>query len=160
MGSLTLFLSPERPPACSLMARTPQSSNLIIALIVSSGPCAFYMEHDPGLAFPGRPALGLQPSLPWTFQEEYDPNRNRLLFSDPAGNRVEFPLGLPTEFLVIVSGKLLPLNSLEEKRSPAPLRLGTSQPCTGEITFVHGHVFSGLACPRGCPHPVSIKGRE
>lgn len=118
-----------------------------------------YKEHDPGLAFSGRPALGLQPSLNLS-ERHCDPNRNRLLFSDPASSRAEFLLGLLTEFLVIVSGTLLPLNSLKEKRSLASLRLGTSQPCTGEITLVHGLVFSGLACPKVSPHPVSNKGGE
>lgn len=74
--------------------------------------------------------------------------------------------GLPTEFLVMFSGTLLPLSSLEEKKNLMPSKLGTSQLSIGKIALVHGLVFSGVAHPRGWPSPrmhralVSSKGRE
>lgn len=65
-------------------------------------------------------------TLPWAFSHlclswrHHDPTGNRLLFSDPAYSSAEFPLGLPGEFLVMVSVTFLPLGSWEEKRSLPP----------------------------------------
>lgn len=43
--------------------------------------------------------------------------------------------GLPTEFLVMFSGTLLPLSSLEEKKNLMPSKLGTSQLSIGKIAL-------------------------
>lgn len=106
---------------------------------MSSGPCSFYKELDPGLAFSGRPALGLQPSLNLS-ERHCDLNRNRLLFSDPAGNRVEFPLGLPIEFLVIVSGTA----------SASELPGGNEKSGAPEARDIPALHRGNYPCPRAC----------
>lgn len=87
-----------------------------------------------------------------------------MLFSDPANNRLESPLGSPTGFLVTGSRMLPFLSSLEEKCLTL-LRLGrTAQPCMREVTLICRPAFwstSGVDhLPRSHQVPVSTKGKE
>jgi len=111
-----------------------------------------------------RPAQGLPSSSPWTVHSGITPNQKPMLFSAPANNRLEPPLGSPTGFLVRGSRMLPFLSSLEKKKCLTLPRLGTAQPSMREVTLICGPVFwstSGVDhLPRSHRVPVSTKGRE
>ena len=111
-----------------------------------------------------RPAQGLPSSSPWTVHSGITPNQKPMLFSAPANNRLESPLGSPTGFLVRGSRMLPFLSSLEKKKCLTLPRLGTAQPSMREVTLICGPVFwptSGVDhLPRSHQVPVSTKGRE
>ena len=111
-----------------------------------------------------RPTQDLPSSSPWSVHSGITPSQKPVLFSDPANNRLESPLGSPAGFLVRGSRMLPFLSSLQEKKCLTLPRLGTAQSSTRELTLTCRPMFwstsGGDHLLRSHQVPVSSKGRE